>query len=687
MIKYLSIFLVLFSIVYSANFRSTDFDSTFFNADLSITSDFALVQNGRTINNGDSVCSSSSSTTNSIVLTPSITSSWTLNSAEALWPFCEFGNCPTMVNGGSISAKNIGWISSSKYSNHNTFGDSNAFTQSSSRYNDLATFHSVPVTYNVFDTERQSGKRADANVFCKGKLEVRDGSTVIRTFDMPSVSPVSLNLADGTHQITTRLTDVECFAVAAKYPLDLDNQFFYMTYYTQNQPTFGSGANAGVTGSHTETITVIEGGACGFHETSLSASSSLSDEDLVLVEVTMRNDEDQILYTDVTSSKSGYLVDPFPVSICNILGFSTSFCPSSNGFNEAVNSGSNQNLYVLIERTSGTGGTTLTFTGESVAPTCGSISQCTDSVSLEGAIRCEIEPPSNNHQENMYFVYEVTCFDLGGDVIPCQGNNWELQGISGDFWSSSNSQAEVAITSSPGSDGRLVYRSGIAECFSTIDTVPSDYQCEFIPSSANLDPKESRYFELNCFEGNTPRDPQDADYQIGDGLDGSITNSSTDGTSFTGGNPSKGDLIGKAGFPNLPPGYTGSRATAKITVGDGGNETDPPGGDNPGGGDDPHDGSSEFCTIGNGPLSVFPGYTGWISISCGPNANLPCSNVTWWAQGEAAIIPPSSDSGTYFNVTGIPGQEGFIHSYVDGDPDHSCFRGFTIEEPYCWEFS
>ncbi len=695
MMKYLSLFLIFSSFVFAANFLSTDFPSGSFNADLSISTDFTMTQDGQTINNGDEVCASSSTTGSSIVLNPTVSASWSINSAEALWPYCDFGNCPSMVDGGSTSTRNIGWISSSKYTDHNNFGDSNAFTQSPSRYNDLGPFYSTPVTYNVFDTDRQSGKRADANVFCKGTLQVRDGSTVIDTFTMPGTDSVSLDLDEGTHQISTRLTNVECFAVAAKYPLDLDNQFFYMTYYTQNQPSFGSGSNAGTTGSHTETITVVQGGACGFHETSVEASASLSDEDLILVQVRMRNDDDLIQFTDVSSSRSGYLVDPFPVSICSTLGFSSSVCPSSNGFNEDVNPGSSKTLVVLIEQTSGSGGTTLTFTGETVAPMCGTSSSCTDSVSLEGPITCEIEPPENEHMVDMTYLYEVTCYDLGGDEVSCQGEDWEFVGISGEFWSRSSQFADAYVTSAPGASGQLVYRSGIAECSSDITSTQPDFECEFIPSSAQLETGESEYFELNCFENGRGSEPDDTDYRLDDSLDGSLSNSSTDGTGFTGGEPSRGDLTGRSTFDNLPPGYTGVISTADITVGDGGNQTDDPGdnpgGDNPGG-DDPYDGSSDFCTIGTGPLNVYPGYSGWISIGCGPDANIPCQNVSWWSVGEAEILSPSNQFGTYFNVTGIPGQEGFIHASVEFEVDGEsyegdCFRGFMIQEPYCWEFS
>ena len=107
--------------------------------------------------------------------------------------------------------------------------------------------------------------------------------------------------------------------------------------------------------------------------------------------------------------------------------------------------------------------------------------------------------------------------------------------------------------------------------------------------------------------------------------------------------------------------------------------------DSPDNGEDP-DGSSEFCTIGSGPLNVFPGYYGWVSIGCGPAGDEQCSGVHWDMTG-GALLPPTDNNGTSFTVLGMPGTSGRIKAYVNNDPAQSCFKPFLIGLPDCWEFT
>jgi hypothetical protein len=894
-----SILIILSTITYAtnvnANFRSTVGEPYHFNTDMQFTTDFTLsVTSGDVasgdpddIRSGDVVCSGAT-----IEVNPTVDAKWAVSSIDidSLYPDCPgFGYCPEMISYSAFNDDiNIGWISNSKFNDHDDFGDSNPFSTSTSRYDDLGTFHYQRATYyNISGTF--NNKRIQANVFCKGDFEVRDGGSTVSggSSAMPSIpSPSFTVTSTGTHQISTRLSDVECIAVAAKNPLDYEShtEYFYLYYFTSNQPSIASSI-----ATETISITVEEsGGSCNIFETSVDASSSLTDEDLIMIVVTMENDGDPVEIMNVSSSNSGFVVDPFPVSICDPLGFPPSVCPSSNGFEESLGSGETTNLYVLVERTTmATGGTILTFGAQTEGSTCGGSSTCTEAVNLgdDLAIACEIEPPSLEYGTLEVAEFLVTCENLAGESIPCVGDDWYWESISGDFIERDNEHALAYPTSSPGSEGTLNYESGIAHCLSDINVVEPYYECEFIPSSAELNVSESQYFELNCFEEDEPSTPDDADYDTTDGLDGTITDSSTDGTTFTGDSPSSGDLRGFGqwdnpaddpvlgavalapitvgtgndtnltdpvsceieptsltygteeiaeflvtcenflgdeipcigsnwywegivggfvirtneythAYPTSPPGSSGTLnyqsglahctsdidvvepyyecdfdpssaemdtgdiqyfelicteggspstpddttydtiggldgtitgssndgtsfiagtnstgdlrgsgywnnpiddpilgavAIADITIGDGGDTPeecdvpDPPEycNDDP---DDPDDGSSEWCTIGDGPLNVYPDYFGWVPIACGPDADQPCYNVTWIEQG-AVDLSDGTDSGTNFHVTGDPGETGRIIAYVNNTPDFSCYRGFTIQEPDCWEYS
>jgi hypothetical protein len=672
----------------TGNFRSTVGEPYHFNTNMQFTTDFTLSAsssgdvvsgNPSDLQSGDIICEGATLTAN-----PSVNSKWAVSSLDidSLFPDCFTGGCPTMISYATTNTnRNIKWITSSQYTDHNNFGDGNPFSQSTSRYNDLATFHYQPATY-YNATGTYSNRRIEGNVFCKGTFQVRDGSSVVSggSSAMPSIPTPSFTVSStGSHAISTRLSDVECIAAAAKNPLQQSSSlWFYLYYFTSNQPSIASSI-----ATDTITLTVQEaGGTCSFNEINVRAVESLIDEDLIMVIVTEHNSGDPIIIDDVSGSNPGYDVDPLPVSLCDtLLGFPSSECPSSNGFNESVSSGANQDLYVVVQRNSGaSGGTVLTFDASTTAEVCGSASSCTDSVAINGPITCEIDPSSLTYGTLEVAEFLVACEDLAGDPISCVGNNWYWDSLSGDFIERDNTHALAYSTSPPGSTGTMNYESGIAHCLSDVTMTSPYYECEFIPPSATMDTGDSEYFELNCFAGGSASTPDDADYDVINGLLGSTSNSSTDGTTFNAGANSTGDLLGY-GFWNDPldDPVLGAIALAEIQIGDGGDNNDSDD-------DDDDDGSSEWCTIGDGTFSPYPGAFGWLNINCGPDADQPCANVTWSDSGYVDVTG-GTDSGTYYNITGEPGDTGTIHAYVDNDPDHSCSLPFSILEPECWEYS
>lgn len=670
-----------------------------FNTDMSFSTSFTLSLvsgamasgNSADIQTGDKVCSGSV-----LRITPTYSSKWALTKADILaaYPECTVAYCPTMVNSGGVSTnKNVKWISDAVYTEHNDYGDSGGdyvfdwstpFAQD--KYNDLATFYNEPVTW-VNSTATYANKEGGANVFCKGTMVYTDAGTAIASLAMPTSATRDFTITGaGSHTISTNLGSVACFGAMVKHPLDQGSYpaFFTMYYYTKNQPSLGT------VGTASKAITVqASGGTCAFHETGVSASSSLLDEDLILVKVTMRNDGDPVQITSVSNSNPGSFTSAqFNPALCALLGFPGSICPASSGFNENIATGASKDLYVLITRNPGaSGGTVLTFSGSTVSSACGGASSCTDTVDLSGAVFCGIVPPSLSMGTNEVGQFTVSCENLAGDPIACVGNNWYwADGLSGDFIDRTNTQALAYTTSPMGSSGTLRYKSGIAMCLSDIAVGPATFECEFLPPGATMNVSESEYFELNCFEEGSSSDPDDADYTLIDGLSGSTSNSSTDGTTYTApGSPDSGTLRGFAEWNTHPPYIIGAVALAPITVtngSSGGNTTCVgPDCDGPGG-----EGSTQWCTIGSGPLNVFPGFSGWVGIMCGKHANETCTGASWSSVGGVSVSG-GDNSGTNFEVTGNPGDSCRITAYVNSTPDQSCYKPCYIMKPECWEFT
>ena len=573
-----SISVLLISIFLASFTYATDVSADFGNAltgegqhfatDLRFTTDFTLslvsgsVASGdpNNLQSGDAVCTGAT-----IRVAPTVNAKWAVTSLNVVSSYpCSDAYCPAMIPAGAVSTnRNIKWLSTAIFNKHDSWGDDYDLlydwgdSQTQEYYNDLAPFDVQPVTYMPVPPTTYSGKEGDVKVFCKGSLETRDGATVKGTSSLPSTNNVDfvVNTA-GSHSITTRLNSVSCFGAVVKRPRDegANPGGFRLYYFTENQPSIPSSSAVGTISVNVQNA----GGTCAMHQTTVTASGSLSDEDLIMVKVTMQNDGDAIKVTGVSSSNLGYSVSPFPVATCNALGFPPSLCPASNGFSPpaaAINPGNSRNLYVLIDRNGASGGTTLTFNAETASPVCGSTTSCSDDVDLTGAITCDITPASLSVGTLEVAQFTVACQDLAGDPTPCSGSNWYwADGLAGDFISKSNTQAEAYTTSPPGSSGTLKYQSGIALCLSNINVVSPDYECEFLPPGVTMPVSTTQYFQLNCFESGSPSTPDDADYDIINGLSGSTSGSTTYGTDYNApASADTGDLRGFGEFYSAPP--------------------------------------------------------------------------------------------------------------------------------------
>jgi hypothetical protein len=552
-------------------------------------------------------------------------------------------------------------------------------------YNTLggdAAFVNEPAKY--INSSRQSpNKEVGAAVICKGTLSVKDGDTAVGGGSPPSTSPVAFQIDSvGNHQISTSLDGVVCYAAAVKHPLNDQDfpEFFQLNNYPYNGPSIDPSIAQRVI-----TLNVQQsGGQCIMHQTRVSASGALNVNNDIMVNVTMHNDGDAMMVTGVSSTNSGYSVSKFDVTQCGVLGLG-SLCPPSNGFDESIPHGGDKQLYVLVEPLAGaSGGTTLVFSAQTASQSCGGAGTCQRSVDLNGAMTCSIEPPSLTYGTLEVAEFHVTCRDLAGNPIACQGSNWYwADGLAGDFIERDNTHALAYPTSAAGSSGTLRYRSGLASCLSDITVTTPSYECEFIPSSATMNISTSKDFQLNCYHNGNKETPDDASYDLINGLQGGTSNSDVNGTTYDApGSPTEGKLRGFGEFNDAPPPIKGAIALAPINVV---NSSSPPGCTGPGCGSE---GASDACAIdGDGPLTVYPGFYGWVGIKCGKfhNETCPAYNTTW-AMDPSSVgsIAASDNLGAFFRITAPVGTSGRITAAVTAG---TCYKPFIIGQPQCWQIS
>ncbi len=661
-----------------------------FDTDLQLTSSFTLTSNGSAISNGGTVCSNAS-----LSLTPSVSAVFATGSFSAIsgYPSCGGGYCPAMIPDSTVTHNlPITWLSSSTWDDNYNFAVSggNDFSQDQSRFAGLggdSAFSTQSVTYTVTPGVYVTGQEGGAGMFCKGSLTVKDGGTTINSAAMPSSSAVNFAVGSpGTHTISTSLSNVQCFGSVLKHPEEASThpEYFYFYYFAGNAPSIPS-----TSASTSITVNVQNsGGTCAMHETSVSASESITSSNDVLVHVVMHNDGDPILVTGVSSSNGGYTATAFPTALCSVLGFPPSICPANNGFNQSFVT--DKDLYVLVHNTGASGGTTLSFTAQTVSSSCGGASTCNANVPLTGAITCAITPSSLSLGTLEVAQFNVACNDLANDPIACDGDNWNWGGgLTGDFISKSNTGAQAYTTSPPGSSGTMDYQSDLALCHSDVTTRTPWYECAFVPTSATIPITQSRHFIMNCFVNGTPQTPLSGTYDLINGLTGSTSNGTATGVDYTAPNVNtNGNLRGFGDFGGSP--IQGAVALASITV-TGGNNTN--GSNNSTGCTGPScsggPGATQYCTIGNGPLNVFPGFSGWLPIKCGPAANLTCGqsfNVTWSANPANTTTVSGNNLGVTFTINGPAGSSGSIIAVVNSNGT-GCSKPFFVGSPTCAEES
>lgn len=565
-IKTAVMLIVLVSMAWATNIDNANFTersrSFYVVTDLQFTSDFTAMSGGRAVSSGDTV------TAGNITITPSFNGRWATPDLSVLnsYPNVPGTICQHMrgYTSGVATSQPVTWLDPTTFDSHKNFGTySPVITDSSSpRVAQLTPFVTQRVTY-MNSTGTYPNKEGGVQLYCKGTLQVLLDGVSAANSTLPTVNAVDMAVnTSGSHTISTRMTNVSCFAVVVKHPEQQGTECYALFYFTND-----SRANIPpVMANTTITITITpSGGNCSFNHTDITASASPGNADIVLMNFSMHNNADAIQVANVTSSNpSSYSVEPFPTLICATLGFPSSLCPSSNGFNQTIAAGADHSLMVLFTRSSGASGPlTITFSAHTTLP---QPATCSDSATFnddDTPFTCTMVPPSLRLAPYDVGRFTLGCQNLRGDTVDCQGNNWSWTTLRGDFVERDNTHALAYTDNSVRGVGRLNYRSITALCGSDVDnTGPSPWDCTFNPASATLFVEQSQYFQLIC---NVT--PSAATYNLTNGLNGTLTDPSTAGVNYTAPTgPTAGNLRGFAEFTSAPAYTVGRLVFAPITV-------------------------------------------------------------------------------------------------------------------------
>jgi len=621
------------------------------------------------------------------------------------YPYCAFGGyCPTMAAYSTKTERDIEWIDDTLYDEYDVGGGGAEYAGTSIYFDDGIPRYSELGGSSGFDTQavdyRRSlsepiftNQRGYANVFCKGTYEVRVGGMTISRRDMgdgPRAVTVPLR-SEGTANLRVSLNDIDCFAGVVKHPIDLDHpEWFGLYLYGYDTPTIRNL----IEDSRIEVVDIQP----ELTIRSLDVDSYVGSTYLLRINVENTGDV-RVRATRVWPICTGSCGARIP-SITDCIHFG--FCPSSTGFGTYIAPGATQDLYVVY--TGALAGDIIEITYESPDEVCSDTAEWPLIVNIpdDNVTRCEIEPSSNIVTPYEVHEYTVTCYNSLGSVIPCSGNNWYWDSMSGGFVERTSSYA-YAYTADSLSDvsGRIAYETGGVIC--TADVLsdndgsgddPFVFTCDLTPDSVSMDVGEFQYFDLDCTEqyrGVTNFVfPTSVDYAMVSGLAGALSDETVRGVNFTATVDNvTGDVEAMSWYTHPDDGsLVGYIDWSDVTVGmggEGGNETDD-------GGDDDED-EYEDCEIDPSDITRYPGWDGSVTVSCGspPAFGSPCSDVVWSIDSEIGYIDDFTDDYAHYVVDedATLGDSGEIWARVNaGTPDEGlCHADILIAEPECVEFS
>ncbi len=489
-----------------------------------------------------------------LAVTPEAEGRWAAPSLSiyALYPYCEgIPGCPNPSDYSAVHTnKDLYWLSDSVYSKYDVDAGGHAAYDYCSpttcpplwagqngldAYNELDTFYTQRMTYERIPSEGPlTNKKGYANVFCNGDIQVRYAGDSKGTQNIPgeggTYSEVSVPLAasEGTATLTPALTDVSCFGSVVKHPLDLDNRYFQLSFFGYDMPSLG-------TQMGTPEYVEVEN-----RQTSLDVAYVRTTEygSHYILEIWLINDGDvPVMVSRVMPNGPGRASGLGPLG-CMMYGIPTPPCPSSSGFGEEIPVGGLHVVYVL-------------YTGEldedlvdlyyiTDYNVCSSLDEWDVTVTIDPDVHsCIVRPSSRTVDPSEVHEFKVTCYNILHNPVPCNGNTWYWNILTGGFVERTNEHA-LAYTFSPGgSSGQLYYQdaSGI-RCKSDVTVsdephLPDYYRCELDPAGATLAVGENQYFDLTSYHDDVEVTPDSASYTLTGGLAGSLSDESDSGVRFT----------------------------------------------------------------------------------------------------------------------------------------------------------
>jgi len=650
-----------------------------------------------------------------LAVTPSVTASWAKRYAGIVssYPYCYSGAtyCPSMIDYPMLNTNlNIRWLGDGIFDaydvsdgdGHNSiplrFGD-----EGIERYNELSTFHPQRVGYyNVTGGPIYTDKRGDANVFCNADVEVkRDGIVIDRQeIDRLRVANVPLP-SEGTKRVSTRLVDTNCFAVVVKNPLDLDRpDYFNLILYGYNLPS--------IPVIEENTNIIVEN-----RQPSLSnvpprtVAQSSTVPSTYLISITAYNGGSVPVRVVSVHPVRGGSVSPASPYYCTLYGFPSTICPSDNGFGKTINVGERQRIYVIY--TGELNGDVFNLEYEPLAPVCSDATKFNLTVNINlgdnTPASCRIAPSHLSLTPSEIHEWVVTCYNSADRVVPCIGDNWYFFDAYGGFIEKTNSRAKAYVRSVAGSSPMLVYQTDSVRCTSELSISPNEpessndpysFVCELTPESVELNIGENQGFVLNCSLEGTPVSPTDVRYDLVNGLEGTLSDASTNGVTFTATTNSSGDIQVIAWYtaPGDPT-LRGAIDWAHVVVGAGGNATINETGNETG------ERRGDVCELIPGSMEKYQHDAGYVGILCGEGEEKgPCSSSTdivWNVNPDLyGRVVTSTTNGARFTI-GSEGGTPTIGMHTngvtaiivdsDGTPLGQCWADINILESTCLDYS
>jgi hypothetical protein len=532
-----------------------------------------------------------------IAVTPEAEGRWAAPSLSiySIYPYCPGDpDCPQPVDYATIHTnRDIYWLSDSVYAKYDvdtgghatqdlcwptstcppgTWGQTGLDT-----YYELDTFHTQKMTYRRYEPEGPlTNKRGRANVFCNGDIEVRYAGGPWGTQSIPgeggTYSEISIPLigGEGTATLTPAMRNIDCFGSNVVYPAATSNPNWRIYYFGYGMPSLG-------TQTGTPAYVEIENRQPSLDVVYVSVTEYSSS---YIFEIWLINDGDVPVKVSRAYPVGPGHPQPLEPLLCTMYGIPTPPCPSSSGFGQEIGVGHLHVVYVLYGGDLDEDLFELRYITDHKV--CSTLTEWSTEITVDPNVHsCRVRPSSHTVDPYEVHEYEVTCYNILDDPVPCNGDTWYWNTLAGSFIERTNEHALAYAYSPGGSTGRLYYQdaSGV-RCYSDVTIsdephLPDYYRCELDPPSARLDVGDEQYFDITSYLDDVEVTPDAVDYALTGGVAGSLSDESLSGVRYTATTPSFGLLRAYSQYRvSGDPRLRGAVCVAGLLVEEAGNESD-----------------------------------------------------------------------------------------------------------------